>query len=190
MGDGGAAGGARRRRRRRPRARAAAGAFGAPLQLERMPPSFSLLTAALHSRRARCCGAPPLEPALCLLCGTLLCAGPKCKRAASRGSGPRARCTRRRAAAARASSSSSTRASSSSSTAAAPRAHGSIYLDAHGEEDRGLRRGKPLYLNAARIAELAALWRAHGVPLEVARARVGVGLIPLEYFRCDCDLRR
>ena len=61
--------------------------------------------------------------------------------------------------------------------------HGSIYLDAHGEEDRGLRRGKPLYLNAARIAELAALWRAHGVPLEVARARASAStLIPLEYF--------
>ena len=61
--------------------------------------------------------------------------------------------------------------------------HGSIYLDAHGEEDRGLRRGKPLYLNAARIAELAALWRApRRAARGRARARVGVDADPLEYF--------
>ena len=155
-----------------------------PLQLERMPPSFSLLTAALHSRRARCCGTPPLEPALCLLCGTLLCAGPKCKRAASRGGGP-AECTLHAAACGGGACLFFLVHQGVVLLVDGGRAayHGSIYLDAHGEEDRGLRRGKPLYLNAARIAELAALWRAHGVPLEVARARASAStLIPLEYF--------
>ena len=40
---------------------------------------------------------------------------------------------------------------------------GSLYLDAHGEEDRGLRRGRPLLLAANRLAELAALWQSNGV---------------------------
>eukprot|EP00177_Eucheuma_denticulatum_P008085 GFKZ01014737.1.p1 GENE.GFKZ01014737.1~~GFKZ01014737.1.p1 ORF type:complete len:2119 (-),score=181.58 GFKZ01014737.1:352-6708(-) len=35
---------------------------------------------------------------------------------------------------------------------------GSPYLDAHGEEDEGLRRGKPLYLNEARYSALEKLW--------------------------------
>ena len=41
----------------------------------------------------------------------------------------------------------------------------------HGEEDHGLRRGKPLFLNAARQAAIHKLWITHAVPLEVARAR-------------------
>lgn len=35
---------------------------------------------------------------------------------------------------------------------------GSPYLDAHGEEDEGLHRGKPLYLNEARYSALEKLW--------------------------------
>ena len=49
--------------------------------------------------------------------------------------------------------------------------HPSLYLDAHHEEDRGLRRGKPLYLSAARQAAIHRLWLGQRVPLEVARAR-------------------
>uniref|UniRef100_A0A915PYR1 E3 ubiquitin-protein ligase n=1 Tax=Setaria digitata TaxID=48799 RepID=A0A915PYR1_9BILA len=35
---------------------------------------------------------------------------------------------------------------------------GSVYLDAHGEEDRNLRRGKPLFLSKRRIERLTADW--------------------------------
>ncbi|VDN91801.1 unnamed protein product [Brugia pahangi] len=35
---------------------------------------------------------------------------------------------------------------------------GSVYLDAHGEEDRNLRRGKPLFLSKRRIEKLTADW--------------------------------
>ena len=34
----------------------------------------------------------------------------------------------------------------------------SPYLDAHGEEDMGLKRGKPLTLSTARLQQVAALW--------------------------------
>ena len=47
----------------------------------------------------------------------------------------------------------------------------SLYLDVHGEEDKGLRRGKPLYLSKLRVAALLRMWLTHAVPLEVARAR-------------------
>jgi E3 ubiquitin-protein ligase UBR3 len=37
----------------------------------------------------------------------------------------------------------------------------SIYLDAHGEEDEFLKRGRPLFLDRERYAALSELW-AHG----------------------------
>jgi len=47
----------------------------------------------------------------------------------------------------------------------------SIYVDDHGEEDVGLRRGAPLRLHAGRVAALEALYNGHGVAREVARLR-------------------
>lgn len=38
---------------------------------------------------------------------------------------------------------------------------GSLYLDEHGEEDRDLKRGRPLFLSAARFRLLELQWRAH-----------------------------
>ena len=43
------------------------------------------------------------------------------------------------------------------------------YLDAHGETDLGLKRGKPLFLNKKRYDELRKLWLTHGIPSFVAR---------------------
>ena len=40
---------------------------------------------------------------------------------------------------------------------------GSLYLDSHGEEDRGLTRGRPLTLAPHRLAELTTLWRGNGL---------------------------
>lgn len=47
----------------------------------------------------------------------------------------------------------------------------SVYVDQHGEEDPGLRRGRPLFLNEARYKALEALWRQQGIPREVAQIR-------------------
>lgn len=47
----------------------------------------------------------------------------------------------------------------------------SLYVDEHGEEDPGLRRGRPLFLNDARYRALETLWRQQGVPREVAQIR-------------------
>ena len=40
---------------------------------------------------------------------------------------------------------------------------GSLYLDSHGEEDRGLTRGRPLLLAPHRLAELTSLWQGNGL---------------------------
>jgi E3 ubiquitin-protein ligase UBR3 len=37
----------------------------------------------------------------------------------------------------------------------------SLYLDEHGEEDRDLKRGKPIYLSKQRYNLLKALWLSH-----------------------------
>lgn len=47
----------------------------------------------------------------------------------------------------------------------------SLYVDEHGEEDPGLRRGRPLFLNGARYSALESLWRQQGIPREVAQIR-------------------
>ena len=45
----------------------------------------------------------------------------------------------------------------------------SPYLDAHGESDLGLKRGKPLFLNQSRYNELAKLWLNHQICTFVSR---------------------
>ena len=47
----------------------------------------------------------------------------------------------------------------------------SLYVDEHGEEDPGLRRGRPLFLNDGRYRALEQLWRQQGIPREVAQIR-------------------
>jgi hypothetical protein len=47
----------------------------------------------------------------------------------------------------------------------------SLYVDEHGEEDPGLRRGRPLFLNDIRYRALELLWRQQGIPREVAQIR-------------------
>mmetsp|Transcript_18508 Transcript_18508/g.53111 ORF Transcript_18508/g.53111 Transcript_18508/m.53111 type:complete len:3364 (-) Transcript_18508:71-10162(-) len=47
----------------------------------------------------------------------------------------------------------------------------SLYVDEHGEEDPGLRRGRPLFLKDERYESLEKLWREHSIPREVAQTR-------------------
>ena len=46
------------------------------------------------------------------------------------------------------------------------------YVDDNGEEDVGLRRGRPLYLDQGRIQHLYRLWAQHLTAREVVRERV------------------
>jgi hypothetical protein len=47
----------------------------------------------------------------------------------------------------------------------------SLYVDEHGEEDVGLRRGRPLFFSEERYQALENLWRNHGLPREVSQIR-------------------
>jgi hypothetical protein len=125
-----------------------------------LPRHFSELYNECVRTPCRQCGELPLQPALCLLCGELLCAASDCCRrfgdeeacrhARARHGGACAYLVARRA----------------DTLLVQGRKHGwwgSLYLDSHGEEDRGLRRGRPLTLAPHRMAELSALWRSNGV---------------------------
>jgi E3 ubiquitin-protein ligase UBR1 len=43
------------------------------------------------------------------------------------------------------------------------------YMDAHGEVDVGLRRGRPLFLNTMRYDELRKMWLTNMIPSYIAR---------------------
>ena len=47
----------------------------------------------------------------------------------------------------------------------------SPYVDHHGEQDWGFRRGMPLSLSEARYQQLAAVWARHKVAVEVTKER-------------------
>jgi len=47
----------------------------------------------------------------------------------------------------------------------------SLYVDEHGEEDVGLRRGRPLFFSEERYQAIETLWRTHGIPREVSQIR-------------------
>jgi len=47
----------------------------------------------------------------------------------------------------------------------------SPYVDEHGEEDPGLRRGRPLLLDQTRLAQLHRIWASHSIAGEVVRER-------------------
>ncbi|KAG8463906.1 hypothetical protein KFE25_000074 [Diacronema lutheri] len=135
-------------------------------QLVQLAPSFTEEYALQSSRLCSRCHCWPDEPAVCLCCGALLCAGSACCRV--RGVGELTlhartcghgvgiffllhRCVALLIRGSRA--------------AYAP----SPYVDAHGDEDPMLKRGKPLFLHAGRMAQLEALWLTHGVAAEIVR---------------------
>ncbi|KAI3876300.1 hypothetical protein MKX03_001547 [Papaver bracteatum] len=103
------------------------------------------------------CGVPLEDPALCLLCGRMcspgwiLCCRNHCQdhaMACGAGIGVYLLITSTRILLQR-----------SASHAVWP----SPYLDAFGEEDLGLQRGKPLYLNEERYATLTNMVASHGL---------------------------
>lgn len=60
--------------------------------------------------------------------------------------------------------------------------HPSLYLDQHGEEDTGLRRGRPLYLNDKRYTRLQHLYLQHRVAQEVTSRRCAADRVIRDNF--------
>ncbi|KAG7380166.1 E3 ubiquitin-protein ligase ubr2 [Phytophthora pseudosyringae] len=110
------------------------------------------------------------NPAICLVCEQVLCAGTECCRRRSDGMGA---CTHHAITCGAGVGLFFLMRSSSVLLVFGPRSSyfGSPYLDMFGEEDINVRRGRPLYLNAKRVKALQALYANHQLANEVARNR-------------------
>lgn len=110
------------------------------------------------------------NPAICLVCEQVLCAGTECCRRRSDGMGA---CTHHAITCGAGVGLFFLMRSSSVLLVFGPRSSyfGSPYLDMFGEEDINVRRGRPLYLNAKRMKALQALYANHQLANEVARNR-------------------
>lgn len=110
------------------------------------------------------------NPALCLACGEVLCAGSECCRRRSNNMGA---CTYHAITCGSGVGLFFLIRSSSVLLVFGPRSSyfGSPYLDMFGEEDINIRRGRPLYLSTKRMKALQALYANHMLANEVARNR-------------------
>ena len=140
--------------------RAAMAAAAAPSPFVTLPHHFSELYNQITGRVCTVCGTRPLQPACCLLCGELVCAASDCCR-----EGGDEECCRH-AQQKHLGTSAFLVVRRTEVLLVRGRKHcwwGSLYLDGHGEEDRGLRRGRPLKLAPNRLHELTTLWLSNGV---------------------------
>jgi len=152
-----------------------------------LPEHYDELLGALGGRKCRSCGKMPSDPALCLLCGALLCGVSECCRAQPRdklmfGSnaglrgGSLGECTAHAALCSGSGASAMLFLKKTEVLLMAPGGAScfapSPYTDIHGEEDRGLKRGRPLTLSRARYAALTELWATGGIAREVYSNRL------------------
>lgn len=126
--------------------------------LLRLPHNYNQIFQYYHRMLCVVCHGVPKDPSLCLICGTLICLREICCRqqvlseavahSISCGAGTAMFLT------------------VNSSTIVVIRGKraclwGSVYLDKFGEEDRDLKRGKPLYLSQDRYRLLENQWLSH-----------------------------
>nr|CAD7398319.1 unnamed protein product [Timema poppensis] len=127
-------------------------------RLLRLPQDYDKIFQYYHRRQCSQCHSVPRESSICLLCGTLVCLKENCckqhnmceavQHSLDCGGGT---------------SMYLVVTSSYIIVIRGKRAclWGSVYLDSFGEEDRELKRGKPLYLSTGRYQLLEQQWLAH-----------------------------
>ncbi|EGF83804.1 hypothetical protein BATDEDRAFT_21290 [Batrachochytrium dendrobatidis JAM81] len=136
-------------------------------ELAKLPQRLAKLFEESRRKVCRRCGTVPLDPALCVLCGMILCSQSYCCSDEDHGE-----CNQH------------IRECGGSvgifllikqamMILLLPNGKGTFmdlpYLDAHGEVDPQLRRGRPLFLNRKRYGEIRKLWLTHAIPSYVAR---------------------
>lgn len=138
-----------------------------PVQYDEL---YSTMTGVTCDR----CGKVPTDPGLCLICGEFLCCGDACCTRPFVAHGPQVgECTRHAAECGGGVGvmllldQCRVAIIGGSMAAYFP----SPYVDAHGEEDVGLQRGRSLRLDAARYRYLESLWVNHRIFSEVSRQR-------------------
>ncbi|XP_029192377.2 E3 ubiquitin-protein ligase ubr3-like [Acropora millepora] len=117
-----------------------------------------------HYRKRKCtkCGSAPEDPAVCLVCGKFTCLQGKCCSDALGGT-PNYECIQHALDCGRGTGIFLIVLSSVIIIIRAERVciWGSVYLDSFGEEDRDLKRGKPLFLSQERFDRLQEQWLTH-----------------------------
>ncbi|XP_074857119.1 E3 ubiquitin-protein ligase UBR3 isoform X3 [Carettochelys insculpta] len=126
--------------------------------LLQLPENYNTIFQYYHRKTCTVCSKVPKDPAVCLVCGTFVCLKGLCCKQQSY-----CECVLH---------SQNCGAGTgiflliNASVIIIIRGHrfclwGSVYLDAHGEEDRDLRRGKPLYICKERYKVLEQQWVSH-----------------------------
>ncbi|KAK5981332.1 E3 ubiquitin-protein ligase [Trichostrongylus colubriformis] len=134
-----------------------------PFLLLELPQEYDVLFARYFQRVCINCNKAPLFPFVCLLCSTLVCLDACCyisdvaghERSMPKNEVERHALDCGRDACCFLALNSSLIVVVRDGLAAI---WGSVYLDAHGEEDRNLRRGKPLFLSTKRVECLRSDW--------------------------------
>ena len=132
----------------------------APTLLQ-LPELYQDLFLELSDRPCVACRRVPDEPALCLSCGRLVCCAGAC---CALSHGGRRECSTHAAACGAGTAFYLLVRTTKLLLLRGSRRclYPSPYLDAHGEEDLNLRRGRPLFLNAERYAHVRRLWATAG----------------------------
>uniref|UniRef100_A0A8D0C5S4 E3 ubiquitin-protein ligase n=1 Tax=Salvator merianae TaxID=96440 RepID=A0A8D0C5S4_SALMN len=127
-------------------------------RLLQLPENYNTIFQYYHRKSCSVCSKVPKDPAVCLVCGTFVCLKGLCCKQQSY-----CECVLH---------SQNCGAGTgiflliNASVIIIIRGHrfclwGSVYLDVHGEEDRDLRRGKPLYICKERYKVLEQQWVSH-----------------------------
>ncbi|XP_052094995.1 E3 ubiquitin-protein ligase UBR3-like [Mytilus californianus] len=129
-----------------------------PPQLIVLPHHYYKIFQSYNSRQCGMCSSVPKDPALCLVCGQYLCFRQSCCQQQSS-----YECVHHSVQCGAGTGMFLLINSSTVVVIRGPRATlwGSIYLDDHGEEDRELKRGKPLFLSQERYNLLKQQWLSH-----------------------------
>ncbi|CAB3374678.1 Hypothetical predicted protein [Cloeon dipterum] len=137
--------------------------------LLKLPPTYDQIFKHYHKRECTTCGKVPHELCLCLFCAKTICLKGTC-------------CRQRRFEAVE---HSMTCGGGTGIFLVVPSSYiivirasraclwGSVYLDSHGEDDRDLKRGKPLYLSQPRMNLLEQQWLTHKFDHINKRGRAG-----------------
>ncbi|XP_013792772.1 E3 ubiquitin-protein ligase UBR3-like, partial [Limulus polyphemus] len=123
-----------------------------------LPHEYSRIFQFYHQRACSVCHSVPKDPSLCLVCGSLVCLRGNCcqKQSLCEASSHSISCG----------AGTAMYLAVSSSLIIVIRGKraclwGSVYLDSYGEEDRDLKRGKPLFLSQERYNLLQKQWLGH-----------------------------
>ncbi|XP_034042644.1 E3 ubiquitin-protein ligase ubr3 isoform X3 [Thalassophryne amazonica] len=127
-------------------------------RLLQLPDNYNIIFQYYHRKACTACKKVPKDPALCLVCGAFVCLkGLCCKQQGI------CECVLHSQ---HCGAATGIFLLINASVIIIIRGHrfclwGSVYLDAHGEEDRDLRRGKPLFLCEERYRVLEQQWISH-----------------------------